>query len=81
MQRGIARQLSAANAAYKFGPPEGADFFKPYGWEPKQVRGVLQTAAELKRAPEEFLALLTEPERIPPHYSWTDVCRLGRRER
>jgi methyltransferase (TIGR00027 family) len=81
MQRGIGRHLSEANAGFKFGPPEGADFFKPYGWESKEVRGTLQTAAELNRAPEEFLALLPEPECIPPHYPWTGVCLLERRER
>src|SRR5271165_1672687 len=81
LQRGIGRQLSEAKAGFKFGPPEGADFFKPYGWEPVEVRGMLQTAAELKRAPEEFLALLPEPDPVPPHYPWTGVCLLEKRGR
>jgi methyltransferase (TIGR00027 family) len=76
MQRSTGKQLSEANAAFKFGPPEGADFFKPFGWEPKDVRGMLKTAAEFKRAPEELLALLPEPKRIPPNFPWTGVCLL-----
>jgi methyltransferase (TIGR00027 family) len=78
MQRSTGKQLSKANAAFKFGPPEGPDFFKPYKWEPKDVRGMLKTAAELKRAPDELLALLPEPKPVPAHYPWTGVCLLQR---
>lgn len=80
LQRAMGSQLSEANGGYKFGPPEGADFFKAYGWEPKEVQGILKTAAELKRAPEELLAFLPEPQRIPPHFPWLGVCLLQRRE-
>lgn len=80
MQRALGRQLDAANLAFKFGPPEGVDFFKPYGWEPKEVQGILKTAAELKRAPEEFLSLLPAPNPIPPHFPWTGVCLLQKPE-
>jgi methyltransferase (TIGR00027 family) len=34
MQRSTGKQLSEANAAFKFGPPEGANFFVPCGWKP-----------------------------------------------
>lgn len=78
MQRSTGKQLSEANAAFKFGPPEGPDFFKPHKWEPKDVRGMLKTAAELKRAPDELLALLPEPKPVPAHYPWTGVCLLQR---
>jgi methyltransferase (TIGR00027 family) len=79
MQRSTGKQLSEANAAFKFGPPEGADFFRPYGWEPKEVEGMLKTAAEFKRAPAELLALLPEPKRVPPNFPWTGVCLLQKR--
>jgi methyltransferase (TIGR00027 family) len=78
MQRSTGKQLSEANAGFKFGPPEGADFFRPFGWEPKDVRGMLKTAAEFKRAPDELLALLPEPKRIPPNFPWTGVCLLAK---
>jgi methyltransferase (TIGR00027 family) len=76
MQRSMGKQLSDANAAFRFGPPQGVDFFKPYGWTRVDVRGMLKTAAEFKRAPEELLALLPEPQPIPPNFPWTGVCLL-----
>jgi methyltransferase (TIGR00027 family) len=80
LQRTLGQLLGEANAAFKFGPPEGADFFKPFGWEPKEVQGMLKTAAELKRAPEEFLALLPDPDPIPPTFPWTGVCLLQKQK-
>lgn len=79
MQRSTGKQLSEANAAFKFGPPEGARFFEPYGWEPKDVQGFLKTAADLGRAPAELVSLLPEPKNISGNYPWTGVCLLKRR--
>jgi methyltransferase (TIGR00027 family) len=76
MERSMGKQLSEANAAFRFGPPEGVNFFRAHGWTSVDVRGMLKTAAELKRAPEELLALLPEPKRIPPNFPWTGVCLL-----
>jgi methyltransferase (TIGR00027 family) len=79
MQRTTGKQLSEAGAAFKFGPPEGAHFFSSYGWDPKEVRGLLKTAAEFQRAPAELLALLPEPKGNPGNYPWTGVCSLNKR--
>jgi methyltransferase (TIGR00027 family) len=79
MQRTTGKQLSEAGAAFKFGPPEGAHFFTPCGWEPKDVQGLLKTAAQFKRAPTELLSLLPEPKGNPGNYPWTGVCLLNRR--
>jgi hypothetical protein len=76
MQGTLGKQFGEANVEFKFGLPEGVDFFKPYGWEPEEVNGLLQTAAEANRAPEEFLAPLPDPKPIPPNYPWTGVCLL-----
>lgn len=76
MQRTTGKDLSEAGAAFKFGPPEGPEFFVPHGWEPRDVQGILKTAAQLKRAPAELLSLLPEPKRIPGNYPWTGVCLL-----
>jgi methyltransferase (TIGR00027 family) len=76
LQRTLGQLLSEADATFKFGPPEGADFFKPFGWDPMEVQGMLKTAAELKRAPEEFLSLLPDPHPVPPTFPWTGVCLL-----
>lgn len=79
MQRSTGKQLSEANAAFKFGPPEGANFFVPCGWEPRDIQGFLKTAAQLGRAPEELLSLLPEPKGPLVNYPWTGVCLLKRR--
>lgn len=79
MQRTTGKQLSEAGAAFKFGPPEGAGFFAPYGWESIDVQGMLKTAAQFKRAPAELLSLLPEPKGKFGNYPWTGVCLLKRR--
>lgn len=79
MQRSTGKQLSEAGAAFKFGPREGAQFFYPFGWEPTDVQGMLKTAAQFKRAPEELLSLLPEPKGNPGNYPWTGVCLLNKR--
>jgi methyltransferase (TIGR00027 family) len=79
MQRTTGKQLSEAGAAFKFGPPEGANFFTPQGWEPKEVQGMLKTAAQFKRAPAELLSLLPEPKGNFGNYPWTGVCLLQKR--
>ncbi len=78
MQRSTGKQLSEANAAFKFGPVEGANFFVPCGWKPADVQGFLKTAAELGRAPQELLSLLPEPKGPLVNYPWTGVCLLKR---
>lgn len=79
MQRTTGKELSEAGAAFKFGPAEGADFFKPHGWEPMEVQGLLKTAAQFKRSPAELASLLPEPKRILGNYPWTGVCVLQKR--
>jgi methyltransferase (TIGR00027 family) len=78
MQRSTGKQLSEANAAFKFGPPEGANFFVPCGWKPTNIQGFLKTAARLGRAPQELLSLLPEPKGPLGNYPWTGVCLLRR---
>jgi len=79
MQRTTGKQLSEAGAAFKFGPPEGAIFFTPHGWDPKDVQGMLKTAAQFNRAPAELLSLLPEPKGNFRNYPWTGVCLLNKR--
>lgn len=78
MQRSTGKQLSEANAAFKFGPPEGASFFIACGWRPTDIQGFLKTAAQLGRAPQELLSLLPEPNGPLGNYPWTGVCLLKR---
>jgi len=79
MRGSTGKQLKEADAEFKFGPPEGSGFFVPHGWDPKDVQGLLKTAAQLKRAPAELLSLLPEPKGLPGNYPWTGVLLLKKR--
>jgi methyltransferase (TIGR00027 family) len=76
MRGSTGKQLKEADAEFKFGPAEGPGFFVPHGWNPKDVQGLLKTAAQLKRAPAELLTLLPEPKGLPGNYPWTGVLLL-----
>jgi hypothetical protein len=65
MQRTTGRELQEADTPFKFGPPEGQNFFTPYGWNLLDVQGMLKTAARFNRAPAELLGLLPEPKGLP----------------
>ena len=78
MQNTSGKQLSEAGASFKFAPPEGPEFFLPCGWEPRDVQGLLKTAAQFKRPPADLLSLLPEPKKVRGNYPWTGVCLLHR---
>jgi methyltransferase (TIGR00027 family) len=78
MQRTSGAQLSDAGAAFKFGPPEGPKFFVPHGWEPKDVQGLLQTAAQFKRSPKGLRPVVLDADGAPGNFPWTGVCLLAR---
>ncbi len=74
MQWTMGKQLSEGNATFKFGPPEGPDFFRQYGWEPKDVQGLLKTAALFKRSPEGIAPSMDEPKGPMGKRQWSGVC-------
>jgi methyltransferase (TIGR00027 family) len=77
MQRTSGTQLSEAGAAFKFGPAEGAKFFASHGWEPKEVHGLLKTAAQFKRSPKGLLPMHVDSlNGVPANFPWTGVCLL-----
>ena len=80
MQRTMGRQLDEAGAPLKFAPPEGANFFAPYGWGATEIQGLLKTAAQFKRLPRELLSLLPEPHGLPGNFPWTGACLLEKSE-
>jgi methyltransferase (TIGR00027 family) len=79
MQRTTGQQLSEAGAAFKFGPPEGPKFFVAHGWDPKDVQGLLKTAAEFNRSPKGLRPLHVDPDGAPGNFPWTGVCLLTKR--
>lgn len=80
MQRTMGRQLGEAGAPLKFAPPDGANFFAPYGWKATEIQGLLKTAAQFKRPPTELLSLLPEPQGLPGNFPWTGACLLERHD-
>lgn len=43
------RQLREAHAQFRFAPPNGAEYMRPYGWTPLDVRSALLERSRLKR--------------------------------
>jgi methyltransferase (TIGR00027 family) len=68
--------LDAANTALKFGPAEGEEFFRRYGWRPVESSSVLKTAAVLNRLSPEMMeyASMPEPEGPKGETPWSGVC-------
>jgi len=79
MQRSSGKQLSEAGAAFKFGPPEGPNFFVPHGWEPSDIQGLLKTAAQFKRSPAGLFPMAIGRTGAPGNFPWTGVCLFNRR--
>jgi len=77
MQRTTGQQLSEVGAAFKFAPPDGPNFFRRYGWEAKDVQGLLKTAAQFNRSPKGLRPLLLDPT-APGTFPWTGVCLLAK---
>jgi methyltransferase (TIGR00027 family) len=75
----MAKQLNEA-APFKFAPPEGPNFFIPYGWKPVDVQSLLKSAARLKRLSLLFrlFALLPETEKSRRDRPWSGMCLLKR---
>lgn len=74
MQWTMGKELSQGGAPLKFGPPEGPDFFRQYGWEAKDVQGLLKTAAKFRRSPEGVTPPSHEPKGPMGRRQWSGVC-------
>lgn len=81
MEKRINSPLRQAGMPLRFAPPEGLDFFAPFGWKDIDCRSNFKTAAKLKRLPLflRLLALLPQPDRpTSPSRPWGGVCLLER---
>jgi methyltransferase (TIGR00027 family) len=78
LQKEIGPQLSRASAKLQFGPPEGPEFFVPYGWKPVRVVSPLKTAARFKRLTFglRLLAMLPESTGRQGSRPWSGICLL-----
>ena len=78
LQQKMGKEVAEAGAPYKFGPPEGPAFFERCGWKAVEVRGMLKTAAKLRRL-SFFLRLVSLlPESSGPQGArpWGGACLL-----
>jgi hypothetical protein len=68
-------------APLKFAPPEGPDFFIPYGWNPVAVHSLLKNAARLNRLSLmlRLFALFPETSTARRDGPWTGVCLFKKR--
>ncbi len=80
LQKNLGPQLSRASATLQFGPPEGPEFFVPYGWRPVRVLSPLKTAARFKRLPFflRLVALLPESQGRQGSRPWSGICLLAK---
>jgi O-methyltransferase involved in polyketide biosynthesis len=78
MQRRTGKALEKVGAPFKFGPAEGPDFFRPHGWTPAQVEGLLHTAARFRRPPLllRLFAKISDVRSWKGNRPWAGVCLL-----
>jgi methyltransferase (TIGR00027 family) len=80
LRKNMGQQLDRAGAPLKFGPPEGPEFFVPYGWKPIDVRNPLKTAARFKRLSfgMRLAAMLPASNGKQGSRPWSGICLLAR---
>lgn len=66
LNRRWGKRLRAGNAAMKFAPVEGLDFFRRHGWVPETTRGLLDEAERLGREMPLVSAIRRISSFIPP---------------
>ena len=68
--------LGAAGSPLQFGPEEGEEFFRRYGWRPIESRSLLETASVLGRLSPQLAeaASMSEPEGPKRDLPWSGVC-------
>jgi len=77
-RREMGPHLDAAGTPLKFGPENGEEFFRQYGWRPIESRSLMKTAASLSRLPAAMMgvASIPEPEGPKGQFPWSGVCVL-----
>jgi methyltransferase (TIGR00027 family) len=83
MRRNLGKQLTQAGAPLRFGPEEGPEFFKPYGWNPVDVRSLAKVGAQARRLPflMRVLAMLPDSAGRRGSLPWSGVCLVERQGR
>ncbi len=79
MQKKMGQPLEQAAAPLVFGPPEGPEFFVPFGWQPREVHSMFHTAGRLKRLPwlfSLFYHLQKNSDGFQAKRPWGGACLL-----
>jgi len=81
IQKQVGDHLVNAGAPLKFGPPEGPEFFEPFGWKPIEVRSLIKAAAKLKRLSPllRLMAMFPESSGKQGKQPWSAVCLFARK--
>ena len=81
LQRQVGVRLGEAGAPLKFGPAEGPRYFERCGWKPIDARGMLHTAAKLRRLTLLFrlFALFPDTKGEKPKAVWGGMVLLERK--
>ena len=76
MQKKMGKPLEQADAPLKFGPEEGPDFFKPYGWRLMEAHSMFHTAGKMKRLPLlfSFFYHLQKSQAFQAKRPWSGAC-------
>jgi methyltransferase (TIGR00027 family) len=79
MQKKMGQPLEQAAAPLVFGPAEGPDFFRQFGWQPREVHSMFHTAGRLHRLPwlfSFFYYLQKNSDGFEAKRPWGGVCLL-----
>jgi methyltransferase (TIGR00027 family) len=82
LRQTVGPHTEKAGAPLKFGPPEGPEFFEPFGWTPLQTESVFKAAVETNRVPKELEAFREFQEPPKPWtlpMPWSGVCLMQRK--
>jgi hypothetical protein len=73
-------ELARAGAPFKFGPPEGPDFFRRYGWRPLDVQSTFKAASRAGRLPWrlKIFSFFPESNGAQGKRPWGGLCLMER---
>jgi O-methyltransferase involved in polyketide biosynthesis len=80
LQSKMGSKLSEGNAKLQFGPEAGPEFFRPFGWQPRDAQSLMHTAAKFGRLPFllRLISLVTKPGYSKSSKPWGGVCLLAK---
>lgn len=80
LRKQMGAQVEAANAPFRFGPPEGTEFFAGHGWRALQTRSMFHEGARYRRVPLWMrpFALIPPSAGRQGRRPWSGVVLLGR---